>query len=436
MAFFKMFSDKLVVKRVLFTIFVIALYELGTLIPVPFVDTKTINSFLGDATGLQALGLAGGGAFKKFSLLALGISPFITAQILIQMLQMDIIPTLSEWSKEGEMGRRKTTKLTRLITLVVAFVQGFGFSFGMQLFIKQNIFTGSSGIWVHILIALFFTFGTVIALWFADLISDKGIGNGSSILISIGIVGSIPGVLAQTIQKLTTLKGEDFKKELFTISISIIVILVLLIASVYVYLAERKIPVRYANKQSISAVSSKSHLPVKVNIAGVVPVIFAFALLTTPHSIAQFFVKQGQTNFASVLYDITDQAKPIGMVISTLLIVGFSYFYVLIQINPKKIAENINKNNGFIPHVRPGVQTEKYIKSIMLRLTFFGSVFLALLSLMPSVAQSVFKLSPSFKIGGTGILIVIGVAIETWKKIDAKVNTKSYDIFTGKIENK
>lgn len=429
MAFFKIFKDKTIVKRLFFTIFVISLYELGTIIPVPYVNTSLVAQKLNNLPALQVLGLAGGGAFKRFSLLALGISPFITSQILIQMLQMDIVPRLSEWSKEGEQGRRKTTRVTRLVTLVVAMVQGFGFSFGIEAFAGQSIYAGQSGIGMHILIALYFTFGTVIALWFADLISDKGLGNGSSILISIGIVGSIPGVIISTVSNFAKETGKLLSHDVIQFIVSIIVIAILLFISVYVYLAERKVPIRYANKQSISTVSSKSNLPIKVNIAGVVPVIFAFALLTTPHSIAGFF----HNSFANTVNLITDTSKPIGMIISTVLIIGFSYFYVLIQINPKKIAENINKNNGFIPRVRPGKETEKYIKSVMMRLTFYGSIFLAILSLLPSIAEGVFHLPSTFRIGGTGILIIIGVAIETWKKIDAKVNTKSYDIF--KYEN-
>lgn len=428
MAFFNMFKDKSIVKRLLFTIFVISLYELGTIIPVPNVNVAQATQSLDKMPALQMLGLVGGGAFKRFSLLALGISPFITSQILIQMLQMDIIPTLSEWSKEGEQGRRKTTRLTRLVTLVVAMVQGFGFSYGIDAFSGGTLFTGGSTLATHTLVAVYFTIGTVIALWFADLISDKGIGNGTSILISVGILGSVPSVLINSITNLAKLKGAQLQHEAIILIISALVILILLILSVFVYLAERKVPVRYANKQSISAVSKKSHLPIKVNIAGVVPVIFAFALLSTPHTIASFF----NNSFANTVKLLTDASSPIGMIISTVLIIAFSYFYVLVQVNPKKIAENINKSNGFIPHVRPGVATEKYIKSIMMRLTFFGSIYLSLLSLFPAIAENVFKLPPTFRIGGTGILIIIGVAIETWKKIDAKVNTRSYDIFRNK----
>lgn len=428
MAFFNMFKDKSIVKRLLFTIFVISLYELGTIIPVPNVNVAQATASLDKMPALQMLGLVGGGAFKRFSLLALGISPFITSQILIQMLQMDIIPTLTEWSKEGEQGRRKTTRLTRLVTLVVALVQGFGFSYGIDAFSGGTLFAGGSTLFTHALIALYFTFGTVIALWFADLISDKGIGNGTSILISVGILGSIPSVLINTISGLAKLNGSGLKTESVVLLISSIVILILLIFSVFVYLAERKIPVRYANKQSISAVSKKSHLPIKVNIAGVVPVIFAFALLSTPHTVASFF----NNNFANTVKYITDSSQPVGMILSTVLIIAFSYFYVLVQVNPKKIAENINKNNGFIPHVRPGKDTENYIKAVMMRLTFYGAIYLALLSLFPAISENVFHLHQSFRIGGTGILIIIGVAVETWKKIDAKVNTRSYDIFRNK----
>lgn len=425
MAFFKMFYDKSIVKRLLFTIFVIVLYELGSLIPVPNVNTQAAAQAISKVPALQVLGLVGGGAFKRFSLLALGISPFITAQILIQMLQMDIIPTLAEWSKEGEQGRRKTTRLTRIVTLFIALIQGFGFSYGLNSMLSGTIYGQQVGMSTHILIAIYFTFGTVIALWFADLISSKGIGNGTSILITTGIVSSIPSTIITNVSSLFKLKGAQLWSEEWKFITSVVLIFILLLFSVYIYLAERKIPVRYANKQSISNVSDKAHLPIKVNIAGVVPVIFAMALLSTPSTIASFF----NNPFANTIKEITDTSRPLGMIMSTILIIAFSYFYVLVQVNPKKIAENINKSNGFIPHVRPGKDTEAYIKSIMLRLTFFGAIYLSLLSLFPMIAVNVFKLPQEFKIGGTGILIIIGVAIETWKKIDAKVNTKSYDIF-------
>lgn len=431
MAFFKMFKDKSIVKRLLFTIFVISLYELGTIIPVPNVNVSQATSALGKVPALQVLGLVGGGAFKRFSLFALGISPFITAQILIQMLQMDIVPTLAEWAKEGEQGRRKTTRVTRIVALAIALIQGFGFSYGINAFTGGTLYQTGSVFTTHIIVACYFTFGTVIALWFADLISDKGIGNGTSILIVTGIVGTIPSVVISAISNLAHAGSKGLTGEATQLIISSLCILVLLIFSVYIYLAERKVPVRYANKQSISAVSSKSNLPIKVNIAGVVPVIFAFALMSTPYTIASFF----NNGVANVIKSFTDTSSLMGMIVSTALIIAFSYFYVLVQVNPKKIAENINKSNGFIPHVRPGKDTENYIKGIMMRLTVFGSLYLALLSLFPAIAENVFHLPSTFRIGGTGILIIIGVAVETWKKIDAKVNTKSYDIFKNTEEN-
>lgn len=426
MTFFKMFKDKLIVKRLLFTIFVIVLYEIGSIIPVPNVDASTSQKVLSKIPALQALGYVGGGAFKRFSLFALGISPFITSQIIIQMLQMDIIPKLAEWNKEGEIGRRKTTRVTRIVALFIAFLQGIGFSYGIDAMSGGVILTGGSTFLNHSLVALYFTFGTVIALWFADLISDKGIGNGTSILIVTGIVGTIPSTFINTIMKLFTLKSAAFIAEEKKLIITVIVLLVILFLSVYVYLAERKIPIRYANKQGSNKISSKANLPLKVNIAGVVPVIFSYALIKTPNAITGFFPKN---TVAQTINNLTDTSKPLGMILFTLLVVSFSYFYVLVQINPKKVAENVNKSGGFIPHIRPGVQTEQYIKGVMIRLTFYGSLYLSLLSLMPMIATNIFKLSPSFSIGGTGILIIIGVAIETWKKISAKINTKTYDIF-------
>lgn len=431
MAFFKMFNDKQIVKRLLFTIFIISLYEIGTIMPIPNVDVSAASKALEKIPALQVLGMVGGGAFKRFSLFALGISPFISAQIIIQMLQMDIIPKLSEWSKEGEQGRRKTTRLTRWVALFIAFIQGFAFSYGINALNGGTLYGSGSVTSQHMLVALYFTFGTVIALWFADLISDKGIGNGSSMLIVTGIVGSLPSAIVNSVNSIITKTGAARTQQELQLFITVFVLLIVLIFSVYVYLAERKVPIRYANKQSFSAASKKAHLPIKLNIAGVVPVIFAFAILTTPWTISQFF----DNNIANTIHYWTDTSKVPGMIIFTALVISFAYFYVLVQVNPKKVAENINKSNGFIPHVRPGKDTEDYIKSIMMRLTFFGAIYLSLLSLLPMIASSIFHLSAAFRIGGTGILIIIGVAIETWKKIDAKVNTKSYDIFKKEVQN-
>ena len=398
-------------KRIYFTLGALLIFIVGTNLRVP--GTQDITKNLGF---LELINAMGGGALKNFSILALGVSPYITASIIIQLLQMDIIPYFSELSKEGPVGRQKLNKITRYIGIGFAFLQGYAFSYA---------FLGNASSLSYFYVATILTAGTAFSLWLGDQITQKGIGNGVSLMIMAGIIASLPSTFISAFNELIVTSGTTGQIALgigkfvgFVLAYFIIIIGV-----IYVQEAERRIPLQYANRTTGSYGSEQSFLPIKLNTASVMPVIFASSLMSIPATIANFANKEGLTKFVNTYLDYS---KPIGFVIYILLIFLFGYFYTFLQLKPDDVADNLQKNGGYIPGIRPGKDTSKYISYVLSRITITGTILLIILAIIPIVLQKLTGMTATGAIGGTGILIVVGVALETYKQLEGSLATRGY----------
>lgn len=406
-------------KKLLFTFFVVLLFRIGSFLPVPGVDASVLKEQ--DSGLFSIFNTFAGGALQHFSVFAMGIMPYITASIVIQLMQMDIIPTLTEWSKQGEVGQRKTQKLTRVLAIALAFIQSIVMSFGFN-----NTYKGlikDTSVLGFIAIAIVLTAGTALLLWLGDLVSQYGVGNGVSIIILAGIIARLPQGFIQIYE--SQIKGaENLTLAILKIVIVVAVVLLIIMSVVYVQEALRKIPIQYsqarAGRKMLGARST--YLPLKVNGAGVIPVIFAIALLQLPRTITIFWKNPKAEKIASYF----DLSHSIGLSIYVALIIAFSFFYVMVQVNPEKMADNLRKQGSFVPGIRPGKNTEKYITKILYRLTFVGSIFLALIAVLPTIFTTMAKLPASVHIGGTSLLIVVSVALETVKQLNTQLTEKKY----------
>ena len=401
-------------KRILFTLGALLIFIIGTGVPVP--GTTNITKNLGF---LELINAMGGGSLKNFSIFALGVSPYITASIIVQLLQMDIIPYFSELSKEGPVGRRKLNQITRYMGIIFAFIEGYAFSFA---------FLGSSSAFEYLYVATILTAGTAFCLWLGDQITQKGIGNGVSLMIMAGIIATLPTMFQTAFTSLVV--PNDLTMGIIKFAIFVILYFVIIIGVVYVQEAERRIPLQYANKTTGSYGSEQSFLPIKLNTASVIPVIFASSLLAIPATIANFVNKEGFTNFVS---NYLDYSKPVGFILYIVLIFFFGYFYTFLQLRPEDVADNLNKNGGYIPGVRPGKETEEYVSHTLSRITIVGTILLIILAIIPIIFTSVTKLPSSISIGGTGLLIVVGVALETYKQLEGSLATRTYKKRKGRL---
>ena len=395
-------------KRILFTFICLLIFKLGTFITVPGIDKAALG--LNSLGFLELINVMGGGALENFSIFALGVMPYISASIIIQLLEMDIVPYLSDLSKQGAQGRAKINQITRYCGIALAFVQGYFYSY---------TYLGTGNLIDYLSFALILTAGTSLLLWIGDQMTQKGIGNGTSMIIMAGIISSIPNMFTQAYTGLI----DGSMKGIILFIIYVVVYLAIIIGIVFFQLAERRIQIQYANK-STSMLGNQNYIPFKLNSASVVPVIFASALISIPAIIAQFTKHEGLTNFVSNYFTMT---KPLGFAIYIICIIAFSFFYVFLQLKPKEMAENLQQNGGYIPGIRPGVDTEKYINKVLLRITFVGSLALAFLAALPIVFSILAPSLPSsVSIGGTGILIVVGVALETYKQLEGELSMRTY----------
>ncbi|SUM34424.1 preprotein translocase subunit SecY [Staphylococcus gallinarum] len=370
----------------------------------------------------------GGGALKNFSIFAMGIMPYITASIVMQLLQMDIVPKFSEWAKQGDAGRKKLNNVTRYFAIILAFIQSIGMAFQFNNYLKGQLIMDQS-ILSYLLIAVVLTAGTAFLMWLGEQITQFGVGNGISIIIFAGILSSIPSALIQFYQQ--AFVGQDDVTMAWLKVIGLIVGMILLtVGAIYVLQAVRKIPIQYAKKQSTQRLGSQAtYLPLKVNSAGVIPVIFSMAFFLLPRTLTLFFP---DASWAQKVADVANPSNNYGMVVYVILIIAFTYFYAFIQVNPEKMADNLKKQGSYVPGIRPGEQTKKYITKVLYRLTFVGSIFLAVIAILPIIATKVMSLPQTIQVGGTSLLIVIGVAIETMKSLEAQVSQKDYKGFGGR----
>lgn len=411
-------------RKIVFTLLMLVVFRLGSFIPVPGVNAEVLK--LSDQGVFGLLNTFGGGALKNFSIFAMGIMPYITASIIIQLLQMDVVPKFTEWSKQGEVGRRKLAQFTRYGTIVLGFIQAVGMSIGFN-----NLFPGlikNPGVLTYLLIALVLTAGTAFLLWLGELITTHGIGNGISIIIFAGIVAAIPTAANQIYAQQIEGAGEAIFIRIVTIVLLLVAVLAVIVGTIFISQALRKIPIQYAKRiVNRSPVGGQStHLPIKVNAAGVIPVIFAISFLITPPTIAGFFGNNKVTTWIQTTFTYS---HPIGMIIYVALIIAFTYFYTFVQVNPEQMAENLKKQGGYVPGIRPGKSTQEYLTRILYRLTLVGSIFLAIIAVLPVFFVNIAGLPQTVQIGGTSLLIVVGVALETMKQLESQLVKRHYKGF-------
>lgn len=398
-------------NRLLFTLGILFIFKIGTVIRIP--GTENLSDNLGF---LELINAMGGGALKQFSVFALGVMPYITASIIIELLSMDIIPYLSELNKQGYTGRQKKNQITRYIGLIFAFAQGIAFSFA---FLGQNV-----GVMEYLRVATIMTAGTAFLLWLGDQITQKGIGNGISLIIMAGILATIPTMFIDAFQELVKFTStQAIFIGLISYLVFVAIYLLIVVGVIFVQEAERRLPIQYANRTTSSYGGEQTYMPLRINSAGVIPVIFASSIISIPATIAQFVKNEGFTLFVNKYLNYNTIP---GFTIYILLILFFAYFYVFLQINPEQLSEDLQKNGGYIPGIKPGKETCKYIKQVLSRLTIVGALFLAIIAGLPIIFTNVSKLPSSITIGGTGLLIVVGVALETYKQLESSLVSRNY----------
>lgn len=435
--FFKLLREALKVKQVrskiLFTIFIVFVFRIGTSITVPWVNANSLNALSG-LSFLNMLSLVSGNAMKNFSVFALGVSPYITASIVVQLLQMDLLPKFVEWGKQGEVGRRKLNQATRYIALVLAFVQSVGITAGFNALSGAKLLTVPLTPQVFLVIGGILTAGSMIVTWLGEQITDKGYGNGVSMIIFAGIVASIPDMVKGIyVDYFVNVPSSRLTSSLIFVAILIIVVLLIVYFTTYVEQAKYKIPIQYT--KVAQGAPSSSYLPLKINPAGVIPVIFASSITAAPAAILQFVSASGLNwEWVKTAQELVSTSTPTGVALYALLIILFTFFYTFVQINPEKAAENLQKSGAYIHGVRPGKGTEEYMSKLLRRLATVGSIFLGVISILPIVAKDLFGLSEVVAFGGTSLLIIISTGIEGIKQLEGYLLKRKYVGFLDTTE--
>lgn len=396
--------------RILFTLGALFIFALGNSITIP-----GMNVITGDIGFLELFNAMSGGGLKQFSIFALGVMPYISASIITQILQMDIIPYFKELKEMGEEGRRKINKINRYLGLIVAFIQGF--------FYPMMFMGKTESPLLYFKIALILTAGTAFLLWLGDQITEKGIGNGTSLLIMAGIVNTMPSMF---VNAFTSLVPGASKPVIGWLSFAVFVLLYLaiIVGVIFVQEAEKRIPIQYSNRSAGSYGGQQTFLPLKLNSAGVMPVIIASVIMGIP-SIIVYFVKN--TKVVNFINSYLTTSTTVGFIIYLVLIFVFTYIYTFLTINPEELSKNLNENGGYIPGVRPGNETKKYISKVLSKITFLGALFIIIIAALPTLFTSLTGLSESIKLGGTSILIAVGVVLETYKQLESSVASRNYN---------
>lgn len=421
------FKTKEIRSRILFTLGILIVFRLGTHITVPGVNAAALQDLSSNSSLFSLLNTFGGGALDSYSIFALGVSPYITSSIVVQLLQMDIIPKFAEWAKQGEVGRRKLNQVTRYLTIGLAFVQAIGISYGFNALVDQGLVINPSTT-TYLMIAILLTAGTMLVMWLGEQITVKGFGNGISMIIFSGIIARVPSDLGDFYNSQIRNAGDDMAQAILFAVLIAIAFVAIVVTVVYVENAKRKIPVQYSKRSAGSG--QDTHLPLKVNSAGVIPVIFASSFIMTPQTILGFFsAANADAQWYIILNKIFNLQEPLGAVLYTVLIVVFTYFYAFIQVNPEKVAENLQKQGGYIPSVRPGKPTQDFISSTLTRLSTVGAVYLGVIAILPIIASNVWNLPQSVSLGGTSLLIVVGVALELMRQLEGQMSKKNYQGF-------
>lgn len=416
-------KNKEIRKRILFTLVILFIFRLGSAIPAPGINDTVIT--LSANSLLTMMSLLGGGSIEQMSIFSLGVGPYITSSIIVQLLSMDIIPALAEMAKSGKKGRQQMDRITRYVAVVLSLIQGY---FIVQLLSSQWGIVENPGFVSYLYIAIIFTAGTMFLLWLADEITTKGIGNGVSIIIFAGIVANMPSNFQLVYQ---TFVGENATSKLgipgFIIYCLMFIAIIVLV--VVMQMAERRIPIQQSTSHRLNKTKGDlNHLPLKINSASVIPVIFASALIQAPQIITSW-VNADAYNFLSKLFDFTN---PLFLAFYALLIILFTFFYTNLTVDPNKMADDLNKNGQFIPGVRPGSETKDYVSKVLNRITCLGAILLTFIALLPYIISNLTGLSQRAALGGTGIIIVVGVAMDTIKELKGKLTNKQYKSFVGR----
>ncbi len=447
----KILKNKDVMKKIGFTLLAYLIFKIMTYVTVPLVDPAAISGSFTNSAFLGIVNSISGNAMKHYSIVALGITPYITASIITQILQMDIIPALKEWSEEGETGKKKIQRLNRYLAIGLAFVQALAMTFAFQSNNNTGFFLPFVSDWaqgadlqrnlwflVYFYIAVVLTAGTAFMIWLADQITLRGFGNGSSMIIVGGIIMALPGTITSIYQyyiadpsgALTQAgyyanQGQWSGYVLF--GVSILLFIVVLVGVTYMQVAQRKIPIQYANRPASQKFQGKtdSNIPIKLNSAGVIPVVFASIILSLPSTIFKYVSLDTTKPLYNWITQSLTYTNPIGFVIYVILIFTFTFFYSFIIVKPEQISDNLHKQNAYIPGVRPGEETEVFITRTLFRVTVIGALYLILIASLPIVAQILLKQS-YIRIGGTSLLIIVGVSIQTIKQIQTDTQEKTY----------
>lgn len=439
-------KNKEIMNRILFTILILFVFRIGAQITVPGVVIESdseLSTFLNSNNPLSLMNLMGGGTLQSFSIFALGVSPYITAQIIVELLATDVLPALSELKRQGQYGRKKMEMATRYLTLMLGAVQAYGIIKTMQNSNYITFNTASQEWLTYVYIVIVLLAGSMLVMWLGDQISVKGIGNGISMIIFAGIVASLP---SQIMMAFETWCGSNIMAQgdtqaitgVFKFLLYIFAYLLIIAFVTFIELSKRKIPVQHSGKGGgqTQSMAKASFLPIKINSAGVIPVIFASSIMMTP-SIVVAFIDADAANAewlgifnTSTMFKMGDNfAMPWGLIIYIVLTVAFTFFYANIQINPQQMAENFQKNGSYIPGVRPGNETERYVRKVLNRVTVIGAAALALIAALPPILTmtGIFGANSSLALGGTGLIIVVGVALELNSQIDGLLAGKSFD---------
>ncbi len=417
-----MWTNKDIRKRILFTLFAFLVYRLGCAITVPGVNTEGLVGSLENNSLFAMMSLLGGGGLEQFSVFALGVTPYITASIIIQLLSMDFIPALTELSKSGANGRKKLDQYTRYLAVVFSLVQSISISYSFS-HMYSGLFIGGLDTARLLYVSMIFTAGSMFLVWLGDQISAKGIGNGISMVIMAGIVGRLPQQFSSAWSALITSKMANGA---LIFAAYIIMYLLIIVFVTLINTAELRIPIQYTSSSvSLSKNSKMNYLPLKINSASVIPVIFASSLMMAPLQVASFFANGAA--WYTTMSNWLGMSTWYSVLIYVLLILFFTFFYAKMQINPEQVAENLGKSGAYIPRVRPGKQTEIYVDKALSRITVLGAVSLALIAVLPHLMPLLWADMPSsMALGGTGMIIVVGVAIETVAQVQGLLTQKAY----------
>lgn len=408
-------NRKNLIKRIGITVGILLVYNLLTYVTIPGIDPRQLSKITNNPA-LTMMSLFSGGGFQTFSLMSMGLSAYISSQIIVQLLQSNVIPILTEWSKEGEIGRKKLTKFTRWLTLILGFVQGIGIVASINS-LSQYGYAVDNDWWTYLVIGTLLTAGTFLAMWFGDQITQYGLGNGISVIIMAGIVKRLPDMAKSFYLSVSTSAG--VKWDLVVITLVLLVVMTAII--IWFNRSEYRLPIQYtrtANRLTDNTVAKDSYLPLKLIVPGVVPVIFASSILTIPQTIMMFVQAKSDSVTARIVNDFFSLNSPSGTVLYGILIVLFTYIYSLVQVEPNKLAENLSKQDAYIPGVWPGDSTAIFVKNLIYDLDLPGSMFLALISVVPLIASSL--ISPSLEMGlsGSSLLIIVGVLTDMGRQIE------------------